>query len=295
MASSEPPVILITGCSTGLGRSLSSEALSRGMRVIATARRLEAIDDLREKGAETLTLDVSTSREALMEFAREAIGIFGQVDTLVNNAGYLLAGAIEEVAEEQMRAQFDTNFFGIINVTCAFLPHFRERRTGTIINISSMGGYLALSGCAIYCATKAALDCISAAWSKELAPFNIRTMSVALGAFRTAVAGSNTKVCENQIEGYVEPREFLACFQGSSGKERGDPDKASKKLLDLIALRDNDGVLLKLPLHLAMGEDAVDNTVKVQSERRKESEDWRIHGCGTDFEDVVLIDTGGRW
>ncbi|EEB97812.1 hypothetical protein MPER_02793, partial [Moniliophthora perniciosa FA553] len=143
--------------------------------VIATARKLEAIDDLRENGAKTLSLDVTASEGVLEGFVKEALGVFGQVDILVNNAGYLLGGAIEENTEEEIRAQFDTNFFSVINLTTKFLPHFRSRKTGTIVNISSQGAYLAVSGAGTYCASKAALDCISEVWAKELAPFGIRT------------------------------------------------------------------------------------------------------------------------
>ncbi|EEB99759.1 hypothetical protein MPER_00483, partial [Moniliophthora perniciosa FA553] len=122
MSSLSPtPVILITGCSTGFVRSLALEALSRGMRVIPTARRVESIQDLGEKGSvaivKALALDVTAPRDILRNFAAEAIAAFGQIDILVNNAGYLLAGAVEEDSEEQMRSQFDTNFFGLVNLT----------------------------------------------------------------------------------------------------------------------------------------------------------------------------------
>ncbi|KAI3604517.1 short-chain oxidoreductase [Moniliophthora roreri] len=306
-------VILITGCSTGFGRSLALEALSRGMRVIATARRVETIEDIEKKGAKVLVLDVNATREVLRSFATEAIGIFGQIDILVNNAGYVLAGAVEEdrqvlitfltrrqgterqSSEEQMRSQFDTNFFGLVNLTCVFLPHFRTRRTGTVINISSQGAQLALSGAGIYCASKAAVDCISAVWSKELAPFNIRTMSVGLSSFRTAVAGPNTKHPANQIEGYDSAHEFLTIFNAGSGKERGDPDKAAKKLLDIIGLEGDDGLPLRLPARLAMGEDAIRHTPRILREQLREAEEWREYGSGTDIEGVVIPDTGGRW
>ncbi|KAI3604691.1 short-chain dehydrogenase reductase sdr [Moniliophthora roreri] len=307
------PVILITGCSTGFGRSLALEALSHGMSVIATARRLDSIEDLGKKGAKVLVLDVTATREVLRNFATEAIGVFSQIDVLVNNAAYFLAGAVEEArqvintpltrrqgaerrnSEEQMRSQFDTNFFGVVNLTCAFLPHFRARKTGTIINISSQGAQLAISGSGLYAATKAAVDCISTVWSKELAPFNIRTMSVTLGTFRTAVAGSNTKHPANQIEGYDSAHEFLTIFNGGSGQERGDTDKAAKKLLDVISLKEGDGLPLRLPVRLALGEDAVGHVPRILREQLREAEEWREYGSGTDIDGVVIPDTGGRW
>uniref|UniRef100_A0A0W0FQU6 Short-chain dehydrogenase reductase sdr n=1 Tax=Moniliophthora roreri TaxID=221103 RepID=A0A0W0FQU6_MONRR len=276
----------------GFGRSLALEALCRGVRVIATARRVESIQDLGEKGSEAtvkaLALDVTATREVLGNFA---------IDILVNNAGYVLAGAIEEDSEEHMRSQFDTNFFGLVNLTCAFLPHFRARKTGTIINVSSQGTLWTISGGGIYAASKAAVECISAVWSKELAPFNIRTMVVALGGFRTSVAGSNTKHPANeQIEGYDSAHEFLTIFPRESGQDfRGDPDKAAKKLLDVISLKGDDGQPHRLPARLAMGEDAVGHTPRALREQLREAEEWREYGSGTDVEGAVVPDTGGRW
>ncbi|KAF9076973.1 hypothetical protein BDP27DRAFT_1203550, partial [Rhodocollybia butyracea] len=142
--------------------------------VIATARRLSAIEDLKDKGAQTFTLNVDDTPQELKSFAEKAIGAFGQIDILVNNAGWLLGGAIEENTPDEVKAQFDTNFFSVINITNAFLPHLRSRKTGTIVNISSQGSYLALAGAGIYSASKAALECITDTWAKELAPFNVR-------------------------------------------------------------------------------------------------------------------------
>ncbi|EEB89874.1 hypothetical protein MPER_11984 [Moniliophthora perniciosa FA553] len=194
-----------------------------------------------------------------------------------------------------MRSQFDTNFFGLVNLTCAFLPHFRARKTGTIINISSQGAQLAVSGSGLYAATKAAVDCISTVWSKELAPFNIRTMSVTLGTFRTAVAGSNTKHPANQIEEYADAHEFLTIFNRGSGQERGDPEKAAKKLLDLISLKGDDGLPIKLPARFSLGEDAVSHFQRILREQLREAEEWKEYGIGTDAEDAVIPETGGRW
>ncbi|GAW02138.1 short-chain dehydrogenase reductase sdr [Lentinula edodes] len=277
---SESQVILITGCSTGLGRSLAEEALARGLRVIATARRLSAIEDLRDKGARILTLDVDDKPERLKSFSVEAIGAFGQVDILVNNAGWLLAGAIEENTPEEIQAQFNTNFFSVINVTTAFLPHFRSRKTGTIVNISSQGSYLALSGAGIYSASKAALECLTEVWSNELSPFNIRAVSVVLGAFRTSVATSNSKPPANTIEGYDIAHNFHRAFQARSGQELGDTAKAAKKLLDLVTLKTEK----PLPARFALGEDAVYLTRKLLKRRLDELDEWDSYGMGTNVD-----------
>ncbi|KIK67817.1 hypothetical protein GYMLUDRAFT_36596 [Collybiopsis luxurians FD-317 M1] len=278
--SSEPPVILITGCSTGFGRSLTQEALVRGMKVIATARRLSAITDLQEKGAKTFVLDVNDKPEEQKKFAEKAISAFGKVDILVNNAGWLLSGAIEENSPEEVQSQFNTNFFAVLNITNAFMPHFRIRKTGTIVNISSQGSYLALSGAGIYSATKAALDCVTETWADELAPFNIRAVSVNLGAFRTSVASSNSKPPQNNIEGYDKARNWHKMFQERSGHEIGDPDKGARKLLDLVTMRTDK----PLPVRFALGEDAVHLIRNRLENRITELDEWRSFGIGTNID-----------
>ncbi|KAF9076966.1 hypothetical protein BDP27DRAFT_1357732 [Rhodocollybia butyracea] len=285
--SSEPPVILITGCSTGFGRSLAENSLARGLRVIATARRLSAIEDLRDKGAQVFTLNVDDTPQELKSFAEKAIGAFGQIDMLVNNAGWLLGGAIEEITPEEVKAQFDTNFFGVINVTNAFLPHFRSRKTGTIVNISSDASYLVLSGAAIYIASKAALDCITEIWAVELAPFNIRATSVNLGAFRTAVASSNTKPSTNTIDGYDIAHGWHKLFQERSGKELGNTDKGAAKLLDLVMMKTDKA----LPARFALGEDAVSLIKKCLNRRLAELEEWESFGMGTNVDGLKFEET----
>ncbi|KAJ4477167.1 NAD(P)-binding protein [Lentinula aciculospora] len=279
---SEDQVILITGCSTGLGRSLAEESLARGLRVIATARRLSAIEDLRDKGARVFTLDVTDKPDALKSFADEAINAFGQVDILVNNAGWLLGGAIEETTPEEIQSQFNTNFFSVINVTNAFMPHFRSRRTGTIVNISSQGSYIAVSGAGIYCASKAALDCLTETWSKELAPFNIRAVSVILGAFRTSVASSGTKASTNTIEGYDLAHNSHKIFRERSGHELGDPTKAAQKIIELVTLKTE----RSLPVRFALGEDAVHLSRKHLEKRIAELDEWKSFGANTNIDGI---------
>ncbi|KAK7018229.1 hypothetical protein R3P38DRAFT_1295897 [Favolaschia claudopus] len=179
-------VVLITGCSTGFGKELAEAALCSGLRVIATARRPETMTSLSEKGAKTMRLDVTASTEVLRQFASDTIAIFGRVDYLINNAGFLQGGAVEENSHEENLAQLNTNFFGVINLTNAFLPDWRARKSGstTIVNISSQGSMICVPGAGIYCAGKAALDAISDTWARELASFDIRCVSIQPGSFR---------------------------------------------------------------------------------------------------------------
>ncbi|KAJ7435258.1 putative short-chain oxidoreductase [Mycena latifolia] len=277
--SSDAAVVLITGCSTGFGRELALAALSQGLRVIATARRPETLVALEEKGAKALKLDVASSPEELKAFASEVLSIFGQVDYLINNAGFLQGGAIEENTAEENLAQFNTNFFGVINVTNAFLPHFRERKQGTIVNISSQGAALCIPGAGIYCASKAALDAISNTWARELADFNIRCMSIQAGSFRTSVAESgNLKIAADKIDGYQAAHDWVAEFNMSAGKERGDTKIAAVKIIELIAADPKRA----LPMRLALGEDAYDNVKGLVMKQLEDLETWKAVSTGTD-------------
>ncbi|KAJ7887123.1 hypothetical protein B0H14DRAFT_2206520, partial [Mycena olivaceomarginata] len=170
-------VFLITGCSTGLGREVALAALKSGFRVIATARRLEALADLEKSGTKNLALDVTWSVPDLADFAVEAIAVYGQIDYLVNNAGVAQGGAIEVSLSEALN-QFNTNFFGLVNTTNAFLPHFRSRLTGTLVNFSSEITWVAMPGAGLYAASKAAVNAVSDTWAHELAEYGIRSISI---------------------------------------------------------------------------------------------------------------------
>ncbi|CAK5271709.1 unnamed protein product, partial [Mycena citricolor] len=178
-------VVLITGCSSGLGRELALAALNAGMRVIATARRIDTLSDLASRGAKVLPLDTTASPRDLAQFVELAIGQYGQIHCLINNAGYLQGGALEEIGHAANMAQFDTNFFGVLNLTHALLPHFRSLppKTCAIVNISSQGAILNLAGAGIYCASKAALDSVTAVWAKELQPWGVRCTAIHVSPF----------------------------------------------------------------------------------------------------------------
>ncbi|KAJ7895138.1 putative oxidoreductase,short chain dehydrogenase [Mycena olivaceomarginata] len=260
------PVILITGCSTGFGRELSFVALDRGFRVISTARRVETLAALKEKGADILQLDVTAPPNKYRPLLPKP-GKFsaGHVDFLVNNAGYLQGGAIEENTSEEVLLQFNTNVFGLLNTTNAFLPYFRARRAGTIVNISSQGGSLNLTGVGIYCASKAAVDSLSDTWAKELAEFNIKCISIQPGMFRTAVSdATNIRRGSNQIPEY----------KGTAS------DKAAVKILDFVA----GAVREDLPLRLPLGEDAFPDLKAFHVQRLADIERFKAWSVGTDFD-----------
>jgi NAD(P)-dependent dehydrogenase (short-subunit alcohol dehydrogenase family) len=179
--------VLLTGCSTGIGRATAARLVRAGMRVYATARDLDAVADLKALGARTLALDVTdedSMRAAVRQVEREA----GAVGVLVNNAGYSQSGAIETVPMADVRRQFETNVFGLVRMCQLVLPGMRAQRYGRIVNLSSMGGRLTFPGAGIYHATKHAVEAISDALRFEVAGFGVKVVVVEPGLIRTRFA-----------------------------------------------------------------------------------------------------------
>jgi NAD(P)-dependent dehydrogenase (short-subunit alcohol dehydrogenase family) len=244
---------LITGVSSGLGQALAQAALTRGDTVIGTARRpadLETFEALAPGRALGLQLDLSKPGEAATVVAK-AEAMVGQIDRLVNNAGYGMVGAIEESGLDQARALFDVNLFGAIAMIQAVLPAMRARRGGHIINITSLSGFAPWWGTGIYGASKYAFECIGQALAQELKPLGIRVTNVAPGGFRTGFAGSALVEAERTIPDYDDgARQSKLSLLAGRGKEHGDPAKAA--LAILTALDEPEP-----PRHLFLGEDAL--------------------------------------
>jgi NAD(P)-dependent dehydrogenase (short-subunit alcohol dehydrogenase family) len=177
-------VILITGSSSGIGRATAIEAARRGHRVFASARHREDVADLTAKGIDTLSMDV-TDPGSIAAGVATVLGAAGRIDALVNNAGYGQYGAIEDVSEEEWRAQFDVNVFGAVAVLRAVVPGMRAARRGTIVNVSSLAGKVTVPFAGPYCASKHALEAISDALRVELAPWRIRVVVVEPGPITT--------------------------------------------------------------------------------------------------------------
>jgi NAD(P)-dependent dehydrogenase (short-subunit alcohol dehydrogenase family) len=182
-----PQAVLITGCSSGIGRATALEAASRGHRVFASGRDPASLAPLLERGIEALPLDV-TDPVSVRAAVAAALGRSGRLDALVNNAGYAQYGAVEDVSSDEWRRQFDVNVFGAIEVTRAVLPSMREARHGTIVNVSSVAGKIAIPFAAPYCASKHALEAVSDALRLEVAPFGIRVVVIEAGPITTRFA-----------------------------------------------------------------------------------------------------------
>lgn len=245
--------IFITGVSSGFGAALAAEALSAGHRVIGTVRNeasRQAFLAANAGEAFAVTLDV-TDTDAIPDVVAEAESRFGPVDVLVNNAGYGHEGIFEESPLEEMRRQFEVNVFGAVAVTKAFVPRFRERRRGHIVNITSMGGYITMPGIAYYCGSKFALEGVSEVLGKELRSFGVYVTAVAPGSFRTDWAGRSMRRTPRAIADYdalFDP--IRRAREEVSGKQLGDPRKAAKAILAITQVPEP-------PAHLLLGSDAL--------------------------------------
>ncbi|GLS21433.1 short-chain dehydrogenase/reductase [Labrys miyagiensis] len=242
----------ITGASSGFGLSFARYALSKGYNVVATARDPAKLAALQaEVPAQVLTTALDVNDKASIAAAVEAAKArFGRIDVLINNAGYGIVGAVEETPDTELRALMETNFFGAVAVTQAVLPLLRRQGSGTIVNISSLGGQLSYGGYGAYSASKFALEGLSEALALELAPFGVKVMIVEPGAFRTGFAGNALRhmpVLPPYEEGLKPVRDFTT---GMHETQPGDPLKAAAAID--MALRAE-----KTPLRLQLGEDSV--------------------------------------
>ena len=247
-------VWFITGCSSGFGRELTKLVLDRGYRAVITARDPRTIQDLtagHDGRALALKLDV-TNKAEVAESVKTAQSTFGSIDVLVNNAGYGYVGAIEESEEDEVRAMVDTNFFGLARMIRAVLPGMRKRRRGCIVNISSNGGLQAFPGFGYYNATKFAVEGLSEALEKEVAPLGIKVLLVEPGPFRTDWAGRSLKRTKERIPEYAETASApLERLISGSGKQVGDPVRAGEVIIKAVESEN-------MPLHLVLGKVAVE-------------------------------------
>jgi NAD(P)-dependent dehydrogenase (short-subunit alcohol dehydrogenase family) len=250
---SKTKTLFITGVSTGFGKALAQQALAAGHKVIGTLRNPQALADFDAQApgrAHGVLLDV-TEFSAIDSVINDVDTAYGPVDVLVNNAGYGHEGILEESSLDDLRQQFDVNVYGAVAIIKAFAPLFRQRRTGHIINITSMGGFITMPGISYYHGSKFALEGISESLGKELKPFNVFVTAVAPGGFRTDWAGRSMQRAPRQIADYdlsFDP--IRKAREERSGKQPGDPVKAADAMLKLIA-SDNP------PAHLLLGSDAL--------------------------------------
>jgi NAD(P)-dependent dehydrogenase (short-subunit alcohol dehydrogenase family) len=272
-------VWFITGTSTGFGRLLAEKMLEAGGKVLATARRPEQIADLQQRfpdTARTFALDV-TKPEQIQSVAKEAIAAFGRIDVLVNNAGYGIAGGVEETTEAEFMPVFETNVFGLIRVTRAFLPQFRQQRSGHIINISSQAGLVGNPGWGYYNATKFAVEGFSEALAGELAPLGVHVTIIEPGPFRTDFLGRSGVEAANRIPEYHETvGKTHDYFNTQAGKQRGDPQKAVQAMMDIAASPNP-------PVHLILGAMAYNRFKQKLDQWHQDMQKYEPVTLGADF------------
>ena len=272
-------VWFITGSSSGFGLLLAKEVLRRGERVIATARDASTLKELVAAYPDTaraMALDVTKPAE-IEAVAQKAIAAFGQVDVLVNNAGYGVNGAIEEVSEDEFEPMFQTNIYGLIRTTRAFLPHFRARRSGHIFNLSSIAGLIGGAGWGFYNTSKFAVEGFSEALAAEMKPLGIFVTVVEPGPFRTEFLGRSGKMAAKELPEYKDTagaaREYM---RTQSGKQPGDPQKAVEAI---IAVADSPNP----PVHLILGKIALTRFRGKLAQWQTDIAEWESVTLGSDF------------
>ncbi|TMW67868.1 hypothetical protein Poli38472_007540 [Pythium oligandrum] len=263
-------VWLITGCSSGFGREISIAARRRGDLVIATARKIETLEDLKELGCATLTLDVTASDETVKQVVAAAHAIYGRIDILVNNAGFCVIGVVEEASAYEVQAMFDTNLFGLLRMTRAVLPYMREQQSGTIANIGSMAGYNAFPMGGIYNATKFAVAGVTQALRMEVASFGIKVTTVEFGSFLTP-ASEIIRRFDTHLPAY-EPL-TNAVLGGVAAVTHDDPAKGAQAVVEALTQSGRcEG--RELPRRLPVGGNIYDAWHAVQATAQKEFSEW---------------------
>jgi NAD(P)-dependent dehydrogenase (short-subunit alcohol dehydrogenase family) len=276
MVQRNPRVWFVTGSTSGFGRALVDAALARGERVVATARRPEALADLHGDNVFVLPLDV-TRVDAIEPALDAAVERFGQIDVLVNNAGIGFVGALEETSLGDLRRVMETMFFAPAALTRAIVPRMRRQGAGTIVQISSQGGQVTAPGFSAYCAAKFALEGLSEAVAAEVGPFGVRVLIVEPGSFRTALLGRSLDAAAP-----LEPYEATvgatrAYIEREDGHQVGDPAKAAAAIMAALDADDP-------PLRLALGADAVDAIRRKHAALRTDLERWEAVSRATAFD-----------
>ena len=281
-------VWFITGTSQGFGRELVRAALERGDSVLATSRNPDKVSAAFPNASERLLvvpMDLQYPGQ-ISNAVQSALIQFGRIDVLVNNAGHGFIGAVEEARQDEIDSVYETNVFGLLRVTRAVLPHFREQRAGHVVNISSISGLVGMPGFGIYNSTKFAVEGLSEAMAHEVAPLGIRVTIVEPGPFRTEFLGSSLAVAGRTLMDYERTagrtREGVAT---RNGNQPGDPARAAQAIVKAVTSENP-------PLHLLLGRFAYDLAIAKLDKLRSEFETWREVTLGADFpKDLHLINT----
>lgn len=274
---------LITGCSTGLGRAIAEEALQRGGNVVATARAVDTLTDLVASAPDralALPLDVTLPDQVEAAMAA-AIDRFGRIDVLVNNAGFGIMGTVEQVGDAEARRLFDTNFFGMLTVLRAALPHLRAQRSGHIVNVASIGGLRGQSGSGLYSSSKFAIIGMSEALGAEVSEFGIRVTVMIPGGIRTQFLGPALFVVPPGSD-YADTEVGKRLLSVGQRRDRkpGDPNLMARALADVLDHPDP-------PTWLVLGSAALQAAQTKVAALGKTLHDWRSTSLSVDIEAPV--------
>jgi NAD(P)-dependent dehydrogenase (short-subunit alcohol dehydrogenase family) len=275
-------VWFVTGASKGLGLTLAKKLLDEGYRVAATSRNSEAlIESVGKQSNNFLALEMDLLNEqSVSEAIQKTVNAFGEINVVVNNAGYGQLGTLEELSDKEIRQNFDVNVFGVLNVIRSVMPVLRAQLSGHVYNISSIGGYTAsFGGWGSYCSTKFALAALTESLSAEAKPFGVNATVVYPGYFRTDFLSKDSlDLPKNPIAEYADARQSIDLHEHEiNGNQPGDPEKLAAALIK-IAGEGNP------PLHLFLGQDAYNMAEAKISAVRKDMKDWRELTTSTDFE-----------
>ena len=271
-------VWLVTGSASGLGRHIAEAVLTSGDRLVATARDPRRLEDLLVKYGDqvrTTPHDVADEKAASTA-VQVALGAFGSLDVVVNNAGYGDVAPFEQLSSERFKAVMDTNFYGVVNVTRAALPVMRKQKSGCILQISSVGGRLALPGSTPYHAAKWAVGGFTESLAQEVAPFGVKVCALEPGGMRTNWGARAHQDMPDLLPDY-EPSvgAVVKSLHSLWGKENSDPAKVAQVILRLAASD-------RLPAHLLIGSDAVKYAAQAEAARAAEADRWREISVSTD-------------
>lgn len=271
----------ITGASQGFGLSLVKKLLDAGYRVAATSRNVQVLKVAvgNVDGDHFLPLGVDLGNtESIDGSIRQTLSVFGRIDVVVNNAGYGMAGTVEETEEQKIRGIIDVNLVAAIDVTKRILPVLREQRSGYILNIGSVAGFVGAPGWAIYSATKAALAAFSEVLALDMAEFGVRVTIVEPAGFRTGfLTEGSLAYTATKLDGYEAVKKTQERYLAMSGRQAGDPEKAAEIFMRLAESPDP-------PVHLFLGADAYDRASKKLAAMTEELEKWKETTLSADFE-----------
>lgn len=274
-------VLFVTGANKGIGAAIAKEALSKGYNVVAAARKTEeAKQELGEADNLLIVKADITDEDQVKQAVKEAVNRFGRIDILVNNAGYGLLGYFEEMSEDIIRKQIETNLFGTMKMTREVLPVMRKQKSGLVISITSTSGIRSVAGGSVYSASKFALEGWGEGMNIDLKPFGIRFMLVEPGPFRTDFLNSeaSARFSDIKIDNYEQYSDNLQkIYMDGNHTQNGNPAKLAVILLKVV---ENENP----PVHLVIGREAVASIDQYYIQRRNEFENWRETSVDTDFD-----------